>query len=161
MLRFDKATYVSLLFKFILSERLSSSLWGSDVLLFLEFINMVSTLSLELYWIHYIVIYFFSNLFCSIQLEYIICLILLSKFSNVLPVFTCASVVSSLWNICLGNNVSSPSPYFALYLASNSKKRIISKKSPSFLLSQQNFQHFVLHLFDPLILILDFFFYFA
>ena len=34
MLRFDKATYSSLLFKFILSERLSNSLLGSDVLLF-------------------------------------------------------------------------------------------------------------------------------
>ena len=44
MLRFDKATYLSLLFKFILSERLSNSLWGSDVLLFSEFINIVSIL---------------------------------------------------------------------------------------------------------------------
>ena len=34
MLRFDKATYLSLLFKFILPERLSNNLCGSDVLLF-------------------------------------------------------------------------------------------------------------------------------
>ena len=34
MLRLDKATYLSLLFKFILSERLSNSLRGSDALLF-------------------------------------------------------------------------------------------------------------------------------
>ena len=34
MLRFHKATYLSLLFKFILSERLSNSLLGSVVLLF-------------------------------------------------------------------------------------------------------------------------------
>ena len=40
----DKATNLSLLFKFILSEKLSNSLWGSDVLLFPEFINIVSTL---------------------------------------------------------------------------------------------------------------------
>ena len=38
MLRFDKATYLPLPFKFILSERLSNSLWGSDALLFPEFI---------------------------------------------------------------------------------------------------------------------------
>ena len=33
MPRFDKATYLFLLFKFILSERLSNSLSGSDLLL--------------------------------------------------------------------------------------------------------------------------------
>ena len=44
MLRFDKATYLSLRFKFILSERLSNSLRRSDVLLFSEFINRVSIL---------------------------------------------------------------------------------------------------------------------
>ena len=43
MLRFDKATHLSL-FKFYLSERLSNSLWGSAFLLFLEFINIVSVL---------------------------------------------------------------------------------------------------------------------
>ena len=37
MLRFDKATYLPLLFKFILSVRLSDSLRGPDILLFLEF----------------------------------------------------------------------------------------------------------------------------
>ena len=36
--------YLSLLFKFILSERLSNDLWGADVLLFSEFINIVSIL---------------------------------------------------------------------------------------------------------------------
>ena len=34
MLRFDKATYLSLLFKFILSARLSNSFGGSGILLF-------------------------------------------------------------------------------------------------------------------------------
>ena len=42
MLRFDKATYFSLRFKFILSERLSDSLLESDVLLFAEFMYIVS-----------------------------------------------------------------------------------------------------------------------
>ena len=34
MLRFAKATYLSLLFEFVLSERLSNRLGGSDVLPF-------------------------------------------------------------------------------------------------------------------------------
>ena len=33
MLRFDKASYLSLIFKFILSERLSNSVGGSDTFL--------------------------------------------------------------------------------------------------------------------------------
>ena len=41
MLKFDKATYLPLHFKFIFSERLSNRLCGSDVLLFSEFINTV------------------------------------------------------------------------------------------------------------------------
>ena len=41
MLRFDKATYLSLLIKFLLSERLSNILTGSDVSLFPELINIV------------------------------------------------------------------------------------------------------------------------
>ena len=44
MVRFDKTTYISNLFKLILSVRLSISLYGSEVLLFLEFINIVSNL---------------------------------------------------------------------------------------------------------------------
>ena len=41
MLRYDKTIYLSLLFNSILSERLGNSPSGSDVLLFLEFINIV------------------------------------------------------------------------------------------------------------------------
>ena len=47
---FDKATYLSLIYLttyisyFILSVRLSNSLLRSDILLFLEFINIVSIL---------------------------------------------------------------------------------------------------------------------
>ena len=44
MLIFDKATYLLLLIKFTLSERLNNSLWRSEVLLFYEFINIVSIL---------------------------------------------------------------------------------------------------------------------
>ena len=33
-----------------------------------------------------------------------------SKFSDVLPAFTCARDMAYLWNICLGANILSPSP---------------------------------------------------
>ena len=69
-IRFDKAIYLSLLFKFILSARLSNTLWRLNVLLFSEFINIVSVFVLSLYWIHYIVIYCFSNFFCLMQRIY-------------------------------------------------------------------------------------------
>ena len=49
MLRFDKTTYLPLLFNIIYSVRLSDSLWRSDVLLFLEFINIVFIFVLYLY----------------------------------------------------------------------------------------------------------------
>ena len=41
MPRFDKAIYLSFLLKPILSVRLSTSLQGSDVLVFSEFVNIV------------------------------------------------------------------------------------------------------------------------
>ena len=41
MLIFDKETYLSLIFRFALSERWSNRLQGSDVLLFSEF-NFIS-----------------------------------------------------------------------------------------------------------------------
>ena len=41
-----KATHLSVLFKFILPETLRKSLQGSNVLLFLEFINMVHVVSI-------------------------------------------------------------------------------------------------------------------
>ena len=44
MLRFDKVTCLSLLFKFVLPVRLSNSLIKSDVLVFFEFIDIVSFL---------------------------------------------------------------------------------------------------------------------
>ena len=103
MLRFDKATYLSLHFKFILSVRLSSSLWESDVLLFLEFINILSILVLYLYWIHYLCIHF---LLISLTLykKCVICLFPFSKFSDVLPAFSCAKANSNFWSICLRVN---------------------------------------------------------
>ena len=49
MLGFDKATYITLLFQFTLSIRLINSLSGSDVLLLLKFMNIVSIFVLYLY----------------------------------------------------------------------------------------------------------------
>ena len=113
MIRFDKATYLSLLFVFYLSllfitsylsVKLSNSLWGSDFLLFLELINVVFIFVLYLYWIHYILYTFLVISFARYK-EYMICLILFNKFSDVLPAFTCPRTIGNLWSICLGVNI--------------------------------------------------------
>ena len=49
--------------------------------------------------------------------EYMICLISLSKFSDVLPAFTCTSAIGNLSSIFLEVNIFYPSPYFVLHLA--------------------------------------------
>ena len=58
------------LLKSILSVRLSNSLRGSDVSLFLEFINIASLFVLYIYWIHDIGTHFYSDFSCSIQRLY-------------------------------------------------------------------------------------------
>ena len=107
MLRFGKGIYLSLLFKFILLERLSNSLWGSDVLPFSEFINIVSILFYN--FIEFIILlYTVLGFSFTRDKEYIICLTSFSKFSDVLPVFTCASATGNLWSLCLGVYISIP-----------------------------------------------------
>ena len=54
--------------------------------------------------------------------EYIICLISFTEFSDILPVFTCASVIGNLLGNWLGPNILRALPYFDLYLAPDSKK---------------------------------------
>ena len=104
MLRFDKTTYLSLVFKLILSERLSNSLQGSDVLLFPEFINIVSILFYN--FIKFIIsIYTFLVISFARYKKYIICLISISKFSDLLHVFTCTSAIGNTWIICFGVNI--------------------------------------------------------
>ena len=110
MVRFDKAIYLCFLLKFVLSVRLSNSPWGSDVLLFSGFINIVSTFVLYPYWVHYIVTHYLVISFAQYK-EYMICLISLSKFSDVLPTFICAKTIGNLWSICLGVNIFNPFPY--------------------------------------------------
>ena len=95
MLRLDKATYLSLFFKFLLSKRLSDSLRGSDVSLFSEFIYIVSILFYN--FIEFIILlYTFLVISFARYKEYIISLISFSKFSDVLPGFTCASAINNL-----------------------------------------------------------------
>ena len=118
MLRFATATYLSILFNSILSERLSNSLWGSDVLLFLEFINIVYTLFYN--FIEFIkLLYTFLVISFFQYKEY---MIWKNSFNLMLPAFTCASANGNLWRIYLKVNISSPFPYFDLYLALDSKK---------------------------------------
>ena len=93
-LRFDKATYLSILYKLILHERFSNSLWGADVLLFSGFINIVSILFYNFFDFVIVLYTFLVNSFALYE-QYVICLILLGKFSNVLPAFTCASTITS------------------------------------------------------------------
>ena len=95
---------LSLPFKSIFSERLINSLWGSDDLLFSEFINIVSILFYN--FIEFIIfLYTFSVIYFIPYKRYIICLISFSKFSDVLCAFICTSTVGILWNICLELNI--------------------------------------------------------
>ena len=42
-----------------------------------------------------------------------ICLILFSKFSDVLPAFTSARAIGNLWSICLGLDIFIPFPFIS------------------------------------------------
>ena len=81
MLKFDKATYLSFLFKFISSEEFRNNLWGSDVSLISNAFLVISSTRYK---------------------EYIICWNSFIKFSDVLY---CASVIGNLWSICLGAHI--------------------------------------------------------
>ena len=103
---FEKATYLSLLFKFVLSARSRNSLWGSAALLFLEFLNVVFILFHSFTeFIMFLHTYLVTSFVC--YKEYMIYLILFIKFSDVLPAFTCASAIANIWSICLGVNIPS------------------------------------------------------
>ena len=110
MLRFDKATYLLPLFKFILSVRLSNSLWGSDVPLFLEFINKVFILFYNVIEL-IILLYTFLVIYFSRYKEYMIQGISFSKFSDVFLAVTCARGIGNLWGVFLGANILLPLLY--------------------------------------------------
>ena len=88
----------------ILSERLSNSLWKSDVFLFQKFINIVSIL-FYIFIEFIILLYTFLVISFLWQKEYMTCWILFSRFSDVLPAFICARAIGNPWSICLGLNV--------------------------------------------------------
>ena len=87
---------------------------NTDTFSAVEFINIVSIFILRLYWICYFLIYFFRNFFCLIQC--MICLISLSKSSDVIPAFTFAIAIGNILNIWSAVNILSLSPYFVLHL---------------------------------------------
>ena len=72
--------------------KMSNSLWGSDILLFSEFIKIVSSLFYKC--IEFIVLlYTFLVISFAQYREYIICLISFSKFADVLPAFICERTI--------------------------------------------------------------------
>ena len=103
MLRFGRATYLWVSYKFILSVKLSNGIWGSDVPLLLEFINIVFILFCNFIEFIMLLYTFLVNSFSRYK-EYN-CPISLSEFSDVLPAFTWASAICNVWSICLGFNV--------------------------------------------------------
>ena len=91
MLRFDKPTYLS----FLLFNRLSYSLRGSEVLLFSEFVNIAAILFYN--FIEFIVLLYTYLVISFVRYKkYVICLISFSKFSDLLPAFICASAIGNL-----------------------------------------------------------------
>ena len=76
----DKATYLPILFEFIFYERLSSNLYGSNVLLFSEFINVVS------------ILYYISTEFIILFYAFLVKSFVLGVFSA----FTSASTIANL-----------------------------------------------------------------
>ena len=79
MLRFDKVTYLLLLFKFFLYESLSNSLRGSDILLFPDFINTVSIL-----FYHFIelITFLYTYSYCYIDMLYCYLFCLIQRIYN-------------------------------------------------------------------------------
>ena len=103
-------------FKFILSKRLSNGPRVSEVLLFSEFMNIVSILFYN--FIEFIILlYTFLVISFAGYKEYRICLISFSTFSDVLPACTCARAIDNLWSICVGVNILNPLPFFTSYAA--------------------------------------------
>ena len=94
---------VSCLFKMYLKQHIYHfslsllCLWGSDVLLFSELINIISILFYDFIELLYtLLLYTFLVIWFARYKEYIVCLILFSKFSDILPTFPCATAISNL-----------------------------------------------------------------
>ena len=100
MLRFDNTTYLSLLLKSILHERLGNSQWGLDVLLCIEFINIVSILYYNFNEFSILLYTFLVNYFARYK-EYMVWRISFSQFPDVLAAFNYARAICDLWIVCL------------------------------------------------------------
>ena len=101
MLRFDKATDLSLIFKFILSVVCSILSYWVVVYEHQKNAHFVLYLyCLYCYLYLYNVTHFLSNLLFSIQRIYDLT-DLRCDFWVVLPAFTCASAIYVIWSICL------------------------------------------------------------
>ena len=96
MLRFDKVIYLSFPLKSILYVRLSNSLMR---------FRCFTIFRIHKYSIHFCIIPLLNSLYCYTLFlgisfaryrEYMIRLILLSNFSDMLPAFTCARAIGSL-----------------------------------------------------------------
>ena len=114
MLKICQETYLLLLFKIILSGRLSNCLWRLGVSLFWEFINIVSTLYYNCIKL-VMLLYSFLVIYFSRYKEYIIWMISFSKFSDVLLGSTYLSAISNFWRFCLSVNILSLSPITQLH----------------------------------------------
>ena len=87
------------IYHFFLNLFFLKDLSGSDILLFIEFINIVSVLFYK--FIEFIILlYTFLVISFAWYKKYMICLISFSKFSDVLPAFTCPKAIGNLWGIC-------------------------------------------------------------
>ena len=104
MLRFDKATFLSLFFKFTSFERLGNNLSGSDVLLFSEFTNIVSIL-----FYNFIKFIMLLHTFLLVSFarynEYMISLISFSKFQMYYLLLLVQKLLVIFEGICLGLNI--------------------------------------------------------
>ena len=132
---------------------MSQILWGLDTLLFPEFMDIASILFYS--FIEFIMLlYTFLVIYFAQYKEYIIFLISFGMFSYVLPAFTWVSAIVNISIICSGVNIFSLHILLYIYLQIATKNNLTF-----FLLNQKDFQHFVLHLLDLLILILSFLFF--
>ena len=104
MLRFAKAiTFLPMLKSNILVS-FNSKTCGLDVLVFSEFIYIVSIFYTLM---DLIMLHTFLVICLDWYKDYTICIISFNKLSELLPAFTCASAIGNLWSIYLGVSILS------------------------------------------------------
>ena len=102
--------------------------WEDQILfLFSEFISILSILFYNFIKFS-ILLYTFLVTSFSLYKKYMICLISIHKFSDVLPAFTCAWAIGNLWSIFLGLNILRPFSIFCFICRFRYSFRIIVKQ---------------------------------